>query len=203
MVEDDRLPHRVVQPLLALALLGERRIVVTQRDTGARREPLDRFDEVEMLDLTDERDRVAALVATETIAREDVVLERESMRSFDLRTEDLFDSIGLLDGLDNPAAPDPSLVRACKSPAMLRQQEKVFREILVDEVNAMEIADSAVDSTSALRRDAVGADPHAGAQQPHELEVLFVGRVQNDCSLIVDTTIGSEVAGEPTDQIAR
>src|SRR5689334_5179656 len=67
VVEVDRRRHRFVQPPLALAFLGDRGIAVAQRDAGARREPFDRFREVEVLDVTDERDGIAALLATETM----------------------------------------------------------------------------------------------------------------------------------------
>ena len=65
MVEVDRGGHRLDEPLLARAVLGDVLVVVAQRDAGARREPLDRVDEVEVLDLAHERDRVAARLATE------------------------------------------------------------------------------------------------------------------------------------------
>ena len=70
VVEVDRGLHRLRANVgVALALLRERRVVVAQRDVGPRREPLDRADEVEMLDFANERDRIAALFAAEAVAR--------------------------------------------------------------------------------------------------------------------------------------
>ena len=79
-VEGDRFADRVVQPLLALALLRERRVVVTERDPGARRESFDGFGEVEVLDLADERDRVAALLAAEAVEDAHFRIDRERRR---------------------------------------------------------------------------------------------------------------------------
>src|SRR5262249_28144674 len=59
--------HRFVQSLLAFAFGRKVRVVVAKRDVRARRESFDCFDEVEVLDFTNERDRVTALVATEAV----------------------------------------------------------------------------------------------------------------------------------------
>ena len=67
MVEVDRRADRLDQALLLRAVLGDGLVVVAQRDAGTRREPLDRVDEVEVLDLAHERDRVAARLATEAV----------------------------------------------------------------------------------------------------------------------------------------
>jgi len=65
VVEGDRLPHRFLQSHLALAIGRVRRVVVAQRDARTRRQALHRVDEVEMLELTNERDCVATALATE------------------------------------------------------------------------------------------------------------------------------------------
>jgi len=80
VVERDRFPHRGAQSLLALAFDRERCVVVPQRDVGAPRESFDRFDEVEVLDLTDERDRVAALLATEAEIGAEFLVDGERRR---------------------------------------------------------------------------------------------------------------------------
>ena len=68
VVEVDRLPHRLGEPALACCRSWEHRgRVVAQRDPGTRREPLDRFGEVEPVELAHERDRVAALLAPEAV----------------------------------------------------------------------------------------------------------------------------------------
>jgi hypothetical protein len=78
--ERNRLPYCLLQSLLVLTLLRERHVVVAQRDTRPRGEPLDRLHEVEMLELADERDRVATLLAAE--AKKDALLgaDRERRR---------------------------------------------------------------------------------------------------------------------------
>src|SRR6185436_16869829 len=70
----------VLQALLALALGRERDVVVAQRDTGARGEALDGLYEVEMLELADERDRVAAFLTAETIKDALLGADRERRR---------------------------------------------------------------------------------------------------------------------------
>src|SRR5439155_4921583 len=65
VVERDRIAHRFLQPLLALPVLRVRRVVVAQRDAGTAGQSFDRFDEVEVLELADERDRVTAALAAE------------------------------------------------------------------------------------------------------------------------------------------
>ena len=67
MVVVDRRGDRLVQTVLALAVLGHVGIVVTQLDARTRREPLDRTHEIEVLHLAHERDRVTALLATEAV----------------------------------------------------------------------------------------------------------------------------------------
>ena len=76
-VEGDRGADDLAEALLALAVLADRDVVVPKRDAGARREPFDGFDEVEMLDLSDERDRVAALLATEAVIDRKFGIDRE------------------------------------------------------------------------------------------------------------------------------
>ena len=131
MRRTDRRCHRFVEPLLALPF-EERHVVVAQRDAGAG-EPLDGLDEVEMLDLADERDRVATLLAAETVAGEDVVLEREGVL-LDDRAEHLLDAIRRL---DRPYDPAPR-GHALSMPANRRrcsEQEEILREVFVDEMN--------------------------------------------------------------------
>ena len=94
LVELDRRGNRFVETRLATLVFGDRLVVVAERDACACREPLDGVDEVEVLDLTDERDRVAVGLATEAVPREDVVLERERVLLRDDRAEDLLDAIG-------------------------------------------------------------------------------------------------------------
>ena len=110
VVERDRRADDLAEALLALAVLADGDVVVPERDAGTRREPFDRFDEVEVLDLSDERDRVAALLATEAVAREDVVFEGEGVRARHDRAEDLLYPIGWLNSLDDPASSVPSLL---------------------------------------------------------------------------------------------
>ena len=69
-----------MEPLLALALLRERCVVVAQRDVGSTGEALDRLDEVEMLDLAHERDRVTALLTTEAVPHALLGAHRERRR---------------------------------------------------------------------------------------------------------------------------
>ena len=104
VVERDRGADDLAETLLALAVLADGDVVVAERDAGARRQSFDGLDEVEMLDLPDERDRVAALLATEAVAREDVVFEREVVSLRYDRAEDLLHSIAGLHCLDDPAA---------------------------------------------------------------------------------------------------
>ena len=89
-------------------------------------EPLDRLDEVEMLELANERDRVATLLAPEAVAREDVVLEHEGVRALDDRAVHLFDAIGRLDRPHDPAPAMKRLLRLREASAMLGQQEEVL-----------------------------------------------------------------------------
>src|SRR3954465_15969023 len=58
--------NRFVQAILALTVLRDVCVVVPQLNTGAHRKPLHCADEVKMLDLTHERDRITALLATKT-----------------------------------------------------------------------------------------------------------------------------------------
>ena len=67
VVEVDRCPHGLGQAGLALPVARMRRVVVAECDVGLRRESLDGTDEVEVLDLAHERDRVPALLATEAM----------------------------------------------------------------------------------------------------------------------------------------
>ena len=69
LVEVDRGAHRLDQPGTPATVLGDGLVVVAQRDAGTRREPLDRVDEVEVLDLAHERDRVAGRPAAEAVVR--------------------------------------------------------------------------------------------------------------------------------------
>ena len=80
MVEVDRSLHGRVQSLAALAVFGERGVVVAQRDVGARGEALDGLDEVEVFDLPQERDRVAALLAAEAVPNLHLGIHRERRR---------------------------------------------------------------------------------------------------------------------------
>ena len=65
---------------LRLRSLATALVVVAQRDARARREPLDRVDEVEVLDLADERDRVAARLAAEAVVHAGLGVDRERRR---------------------------------------------------------------------------------------------------------------------------
>ena len=180
MVEADRLPHRFLQPQLAFAIVGERRVVVAKRDASTRGKPFDRFDEVEMLELTNERDRVAALLATEAVSREDVVFEHEGVGLVDDRAIHLLDPIGGLDRLHDPAAAMNGLLTFGEPPTVFRQQEEFLDQVGPDEVHAVQVAPATVDADPALRRDAVGAHSQAGADVADERQVRTVGRVEHD-----------------------
>jgi hypothetical protein len=65
-----------------LALRGERDIVVAERDAGTRGKPFDGLDEVEMLELAYERDRVATFLAAEAIPDTFLGADRERRRLF-------------------------------------------------------------------------------------------------------------------------
>ena len=135
MVERDRGGDGLGQPLLARAVLGDVLVVVAQRDAGSRRKPLDRVDEVEVLDVAHERDRVTASVATEAIARQDVVFEREGMLAGNERGVHLLDAVGRLDACTTHPRLVHFFVAPNESSTVLTEEEKVLREIFVDEVN--------------------------------------------------------------------
>src|SRR5207248_1482955 len=67
LVEPDGTLDRFDEPCPAATVFLHRSVVVAKRDPGARRESFHRVDEVEMFDFTHERDRVSALLATETV----------------------------------------------------------------------------------------------------------------------------------------
>ena len=68
MVEVDRGVDGFAEALLARSVAWPRGVVVVaKRDPGACREPFDRVDEVEVLDLAHEADRVAARLAAEAV----------------------------------------------------------------------------------------------------------------------------------------
>ena len=77
VVERDRGADDLAETLLALAVLADGDVVVTERDAGAARQPFDGLDEVEVLDLPDERDRVAALLTTEAVINRKFGIDRE------------------------------------------------------------------------------------------------------------------------------
>ena len=87
--------------------------------TRARGEPFDRLDEVEVLELADERDRVATLLAAEAIAGEDVVLECERVRLIDDGAVHLLDAICRLDRSHNPTAAMERLLSLGEAAAVL------------------------------------------------------------------------------------
>ncbi len=77
VVERDRGADDLGEALLALAVLADGDVVVAERDADARCEPFDSLDEVEVLDLPDERDRVAALLTTEAVIDAELGIDRE------------------------------------------------------------------------------------------------------------------------------
>ena len=111
-------------------------------------QPFDRFDEVELLELTDERDRIATFLAPEAVPREDVVFEHERVRAFDHRAEDLLDTIRFLDRLHDPAAPVEGLPGVREAATVLGQQEEVFDQVCADEMHPVQIARTAVNAES-------------------------------------------------------
>src|SRR5581483_2606189 len=71
LVESGRALEQLLEPVSAPPRpldLG-RELLVLERDTEAAREELDRADEVDLLDLPDERDRIPALAAAEALER--------------------------------------------------------------------------------------------------------------------------------------
>ena len=74
----DRGADRLVQPLPLATVLRRAHGVVPQGDPGLDREALDRLGEVETLDLADERDRVAALLAAEAVVEAELGVDREA-----------------------------------------------------------------------------------------------------------------------------
>ncbi len=77
MVEVDRLGDRGDEAIAPRAILGHRLVVVPQGDAGTRRETFDGLDEIEMLDLADERDRVAVRLATEAVVPRELWVDVE------------------------------------------------------------------------------------------------------------------------------
>ena len=71
LVERGRPLEQLLEPLAALALPGGlgRDLLVLDLDVEPLREELDRADEVDLLELLDERDRIAALAAAEALER--------------------------------------------------------------------------------------------------------------------------------------
>ena len=80
VVEVDRLGDRADETIASRAILGHGVVVVAQRDPGPRREAFDGFDEVEVLHLAHERDRVAVRLATEAEVTPDVRVDVERRR---------------------------------------------------------------------------------------------------------------------------
>src|SRR5207245_16541 len=82
LVERRRALEHRVQPFLPLplAIRLRRRLLVLERDVEAVRQPLDRPDEVELLGLLDEIDRVAALAAAEAVKGSTLRHHRERRR---------------------------------------------------------------------------------------------------------------------------
>ena len=77
VVEVDRGGDGLVQPIAALAILRVRGVVVAELNARSRREPFDGADEVEMLDLAHERDRIAARRAAEAVVEALFLIDRE------------------------------------------------------------------------------------------------------------------------------
>src|SRR5262249_41942675 len=77
VVESDGGTDDLAEALLALAVLPDVGVVVAERDAGARRQTLDGFDEVQLLGLANERDRVAALLAAEAVPDQQLGIDRE------------------------------------------------------------------------------------------------------------------------------
>ena len=77
MVEVDRGRRGLDEPGASRAVLGRAVVVVAQRDPGPLGEPLDRLDEVEVLDLAHERDRVARALAAEAVVHAERGVDRE------------------------------------------------------------------------------------------------------------------------------
>ena len=96
VVPRDRLRHRVEQDAASLASFVLAPLGVANRDAGLAREPLDGADEVEMLDLAHERDRVATDAAAEAL--EQAVLFVDVERAGLLRVER---------AQPDPSPPDP------------------------------------------------------------------------------------------------
>ena len=82
LVERGRLLEQREQPLAlpALAILLRRALLVLQRHVEPVGQELDRTDEVQVLLLLDERDRVAALAAAEALERASVGRHAEARR---------------------------------------------------------------------------------------------------------------------------
>src|SRR5262249_19580941 len=77
VVERDGGTDDLAEALLALAVLPDVGVVVAERDAGARRQTLDGLDEVQLLGLANERDRVAALLAAEAVPDQQFGIDRE------------------------------------------------------------------------------------------------------------------------------
>ncbi len=92
---DGGLDHRD-ETIAAPAVLGCHRGVVSEGDARPRREPLDRVDEVEVLDLSHEGDGVTARVATEALVAAEVGSHVERRRL-----------LGVERAQPTPALPDP------------------------------------------------------------------------------------------------
>ena len=82
LVEARRLLEQREQPLAlpALAILLRRALLVLQRHVEAVGQELDRTDEVEVLELLDEGDRVAALAAAEALEGASIGRDTETRR---------------------------------------------------------------------------------------------------------------------------
>ena len=95
----------------ARPVLGGAPVVVAQRDPGPLREPLDRFDEVEVLDFADEGDGVTRLLAAEAVVEPERRVDRERR--------------GLL--LVEGAEPHPALTDALQRHVLAGHRDEVGR----------------------------------------------------------------------------
>ena len=80
VVESDGCGRGLDEAVAALPVLGDGGVVVAEGDAGLGRQPLDGGGEVEVLDLPDEADGVAAGAAAEAVVQAELGVDRERRR---------------------------------------------------------------------------------------------------------------------------
>nr|WP_245737893.1 hypothetical protein [Streptomyces sparsogenes] len=151
-----------------------------------------------MVDLHDEVDRVAALLAAEAIAGENVVLKDEGMPLVDCGAEYFFNSVSRLNGFDDPPPARESLHGRLETATVLRVEEEIGRQVLVDEMDTVKGARfPARKPFTDLLCDPICPDAETRAYRANVLQGLSLSTVQTDRAFLVHMPVGRQVTRQP------